>query len=87
MYTKQTLNPICNLVLSNMVSFWGALNVAFSSLHMYLNRNICNANTEYDALKKNDNYDEEDPHIKSSPVFTDSFAMSPSSYGNTAKDT
>ncbi|KAK4515072.1 KOW domain-containing protein [Mucor velutinosus] len=71
-------------VLSNLVSFCGALNIAFSSLHMYLNRNINNVNAGYGAIKKNDNYDEEDHKLKTSPAFTDSFALSPTSYN--AKD-
>lgn len=53
---------------------------------MYLNRNVNTVNSGYDAIK-NDSYDEEDQQIKVSPAFTDSFALSPTFYKNTAKDT
>ncbi|KAL9541532.1 hypothetical protein MBANPS3_009065 [Mucor bainieri] len=75
------------LVMSILVSYGGALNIAFSSLHMYLNRNINSANARYDAIKKTDNYDEEDQPAKSLPAFADTFALSPTSYEETAKDT
>lgn len=74
--------------MSNLVSLFGIVNVVLSSLHMYLNRHINSSYAGYDAIKKNDGRanDEEDQQNKDFPAFVDSFALSPTSYGNATKD-
>ncbi|KAL9557829.1 hypothetical protein PS6_001587 [Mucor atramentarius] len=71
-------------VLSNLVSLFGIINALLSSLHMHINSSYAS----YNAIKKNEGRanDEEDQQIKDFPAFVDSFALSPTSYGNATKD-